>query len=516
MDGARERYADANLLFHADAVAGTAAPHVPGTTLFHDSGIAILRTGSEVTTRKHLVLNYGKGSGGHGHRDKLSINLIAFGCDLACDLGYPTTFTHKKVDAPGSDTYVLDLFRVQGGATHDYMFRSLSGDDGEGFSTEFSAGTKTVRQPRGTAAGVDVAFGTSPGPGYIKDVTRTFSSGSWSATWRAGDEDSTGIRLTMPGHSGREIINGKGEGFGFFGQSPWDACVAVRQSTEGGESIFAGVLEPFQGDPFVGSVEALDVSGGFGARVCLDRRTDYVYRRLKPGSVCTTAIDGVPVAFDAEVARIVFHDSGERELQLLQGTRLRLGNELLECGAIPAGRVEDVDPEGRSVILVMDSGDGIVKGDLIVFSNPAYACNSSYEVTAAEAMDGNRFRIGLSLSLNLSEGVVGSVDRTRGIFATDTCMTRLGACPGGLFDGKAVHSGGSAVGAIETAGADILGPEERTYVSETGNGSASLNYFRFQDPRSASGLNSGDRFLVCDLNAGDRFEVMRSAFRTVV
>ena len=576
VDGARERYADANLLFHADAVAGTAAPHVPGTTLFHDSGIAILRTGSEVATRKHLVLNYGKGSGGHGHRDKLSINLIAFGYDLACDLGYPTTFTHKKVDgwekhtashatvcidgraqeiatgslrffgrtpgmqavcasgeraypecagvyertlvmvdAPGSDTYVFDLFRVRGGATHDYMFRSLSGDDGEGFSTEFPAGTKTVRQPGGTAAGEDVAFGTSPGPGYIKDVTRRFSSGTWSATWRAGDEDSTGIRLTMLGHSGREIINGKGEGFGFFGQSPWDACVAVRQSTEGGESIFTGVLEPFQGEPFVRSVEAMDVSGGIGARVCLDGRTDYVYRRLKSGSVCTTAIDGVPVAFDAEVARIVFHDSGERELQLLQGTRMRLGDEVLECGANPAGRVDDVDPEDRSVILVMDSGDGILRGDLIVFSNPAYACNSSYEVTAAEAMDGNRFRIGLSMSMKLSEGVVRSVDRARGLFATDTCMTKLEACPGGLFDGKAIHSAGRAVGAIETAGKDILGPEERTFASGTGGGSASLNYFRCQDPRSASRIDVGDRFLVCDLNAGDRFEVMRSVFRTV-
>ncbi len=576
VNGARARYADANLLFHADAVTGTAAPHVPCTTLFHDSGIAILRTGSEVTTRKHLVLNFGKGSGGHGHRDKLSINLIAFGYDLACDLGYPTTFTHKKVDgwekhtashatvcidgraqeiatgslrffgrtpgmqavcasgeraypgcagvyertlvmvdAPGSDTYVFDLFRVQGGATHDYMFRSLSGDDGEGFSTEFPAGTKTVRQPRGTAAGEDVAFGTLPGPGYIKDVSRTFCSGTWSATWGAGDEDSTGIRLTMLGNPGREIINGKGEGFGFFGQSPWDACVAVRQSTEGGESIFGGVLEPFQVDPFVRSVKALDVSGGIGAMVCLDGRTDYLLRRLAEGEVCTAEIDGAPVTFDAEVARVTVYESGGCDLHILHGIWLQFGDEVLEGGALPLGRVDTVDPGGDSVVLDLDSGDGIVEGDVVVFNNPDYTCNSSYEVATAEAMDGNRFRIGLSMSLNLSEGVVRAVDRERGLFATDTCMTKLEACPGGLFDGKAVHSAGRALGAIETAGKDILGPEERTFASGTGGGSASLSCFRFLDPRSASGLNVGDRFLVCDLTAGDRFEVMRSAFRTV-
>lgn len=42
-----------------------------------------------------------------------------------------------------------------------------------------------------------------------------------------------------------------------------------------------------------------------------------------------------------------------------------------------------------------------------------------------------------------------------------------------------------------------------------------MTYFRFDDPRSVSGLNVGDRFMVCDLNAGDRFTVMRSAYRTI-
>ena len=298
VDGIRQRYADANLLFHAEPIRGTTGPYVPRTRIFHDSGIAILRMGHDIATRKHLVLNYGKGSSGHGHRDKLSINLITFGYDLTCDLGYPTTFTHDKVDgwekhtashatvcidgraqeiatgslsffgrtpgmqavcatgnraypacaevyertlvmadAPGSDAYVVDVFRVRGGSTHDYMFRSLSGDDGENLSLEFPPGTATVRQIRGTAAGEDVAFGSSPGLGYIKDVNRAACDREWSATWRAGDEENTGIRLTMIGQSGSEIVNGKGEGFGFFGQSPWDASVAVRQSGAGDRPV---------------------------------------------------------------------------------------------------------------------------------------------------------------------------------------------------------------------------------------------------------------------------------------
>ena len=550
---------------------------MPRTTIFHDSGIAILRTGHDIATRKHLVLNYGKGSSGHGHRDKLSINLITFGYDLACDLGYPTTFTHDKVDgwekhtashatvcidgraqeiatgslrffgstpgmqavcatgdraypacaevyertlvmvdAPGSDAYVVDVFRVSGGSTHDYMFRSLSGDDGENLSLEFPPGTATVRQMRGTAAGEDVAFGSLPGLGYIKDVSRTACDREWSATWRTGDEENTGIRLTMIGQSGSEIVNGKGEGFGFFGQSPWDASVAVRQSG-GGESIFMGVLEPFQGDPFVRSVEAVDVSGGIGAKIRLDGRVDYVLRRLEKSAVCTAEIDGAPVVFNAEVARISIHELGRRDLQIVQGSRLRFGEEVLECGAIPSGRVEAVDPKDRSVIVTLDSGDGIEEGDLVVFRNPAFPCNSSYEVVTAEAMDGNRHRLGLHMSFNLSEGVVQSVEREKGQFATDTCMTKLRACPG-LFDGKAIRSGGKAVGTIETAGPDILKQKERPFASRIRDGApetGQLSYFRFDDPRSVSGLNVGDRFMVCDLNAGDRFTVMRSAYRTI-
>ena len=214
VDRIRERYADANLLFHADPIRGKSRPFVPRTTVFHDSGIAILRTGANIASRKHLVLNYGKGNGGHGHRDKLGINIITFGYDLACDLGYPTTFTHKKVDgwekhtashatvcidgqaqeiatgslrfygrtpgmqavcasgetaypgcaevyertlvmvdAPGSDAYVVDLFRVSGGTTHDYMFRSLSGDDGENFRMEFPEAAEPLRQVRGDRRG---------------------------------------------------------------------------------------------------------------------------------------------------------------------------------------------------------------------------------------------------------------------------------------------------------------------------------------------------------------------------
>jgi hypothetical protein len=151
--------------------------------------------------------------------------------------------------------------------------------------------------------------------------------------------------------------------------------------------------------------------------------------------------------------------------------------------------VESVDPAGDAVVVSLSSGDALAEGDLIVFRNPACICNSSAGVGRVETLRGGRFRVNLSLSLNLSEGVVRSIER--GAFTTDTCMTKLKVCPG-LFDGKAVYSGGTRRGVLKAA------TEGR---------------FTLTDPSAGAGLKAGDRFLVCDLDAGDEFEVMRSAYK---
>ena len=568
VDRIRDRYADWMLLFHADpAREENPAPFVPRTAIFHDSGFAILRTGRDLETRKHLVLNYGKGNAGHGHRDKLAINVVVHGYDLSGDLGYPTTFTHKKVDGwekhtishatvcidgktqafatgslelygrtPGTQVicatgeraypglaqvyertlalidvsdaraYAFDVFQVRGGDVHDYAFHSLSKDDGRNFEVGLPPGLALTPQEGGTAAGPDVVFGDAPGLGYIKDVSRAKCAGAWSATWRVGNEDGTGIRLTMLGAEGREVITGKGEGYGFFGKSPLDAYVLARSPAKGETTTYVAVLEPFQGHPFIQSVQPLTVSGGVGARVSLDGRTDYLFRRTGDVSVCTSEVEGKQVEFDGAFARVTVHDAGTCDLHLLQGSRLKVGEEILEGPVLPRGRVESVDPTTGAVIVSLSSGEGLAEGDLTVFRNPAYICSSSYEVKTVERLDANRLKIALSLSLHLSEGVVSSTGDD-GVFETNTCMTKLEVCPG-LFDGKAVYAGGRRLGALESGPG--RGAEDRLFANRSGG----RNRFRFADPSVATGLKAGDRFLVCDLDVGDTFEGMRSAHNT--
>ena len=73
-------------LLFGPATLPAAAP-VPAASAVHDaSGYAVLRGGD---LERWLLLKYGPHGGGHGHPDKLALDLHAFGRPLAADLGTP-------------------------------------------------------------------------------------------------------------------------------------------------------------------------------------------------------------------------------------------------------------------------------------------------------------------------------------------------------------------------------------------------------------------------------------------
>lgn len=182
-------------------------------------GLAILERGKG-EHRRGLSLYYGDASGGHGHRDRLNIELFAFGRPMLPDDGYPTPFTRadfyewrradtvkhycvmidetpqrnlhagqlntfvsspwvQLVDASAEPVwegwaslyrrttamidfseegfYLLDLFRVRGGSHHDWCFH------GPPFP-EFSVtgGSLGPPQEKGTLAGEEVPYGAQP------------------------------------------------------------------------------------------------------------------------------------------------------------------------------------------------------------------------------------------------------------------------------------------------------------------------------------------------------------------
>jgi hypothetical protein len=201
-------------------------------------GLAMLRTGRGADAMG-LSLYYGPG-GGHGHYDRLNIELFAKGERLLPDLGYPEYMSgfHKKlcgwtghtishntvlvnerrqlstnggriqlfsgspkvqyvdvraeeayqgitsryqrsvamINTTSSDAYIVDAFRVSGGHQHDY---SIHGPDGE-----FSVQDLALTPPRmeGTLAGADVPFGHLYDAPHLARPGYTGSYGSYQGS----------------------------------------------------------------------------------------------------------------------------------------------------------------------------------------------------------------------------------------------------------------------------------------------------------------------------------------------
>lgn len=182
-------------------------------------GLAILERG-EGEHRRAVRMYYGDASGGHGHFDRLNIEMFAFGRPMMPEDGYPTPFTRPDfhewrradtykhycvmvdelpqmnlhggqlntfavapevqlmdasaevayeqkaslyrrttamIDLSRERSYLLDIFRVRGGSQHDWCLH------GPAF-TELSVtgGEVGPVQEQGTLAGEDVPYGTWP------------------------------------------------------------------------------------------------------------------------------------------------------------------------------------------------------------------------------------------------------------------------------------------------------------------------------------------------------------------
>ncbi|NSW57108.1 MAG: heparinase II/III family protein [Armatimonadetes bacterium] len=232
-------------IFHAgpplEAEAATVEP--PRSHLFDDSGIAILRAGDTAATRMHVPFTFSRGAYGHGHPDKLAINIFRYGYDFSADLGYPTTWTDLKSggwekhtashclvmlneggqtgnvtgklsyfatepacdaveasceaaypgtslyrrtlalvrDPNGEPLYLADIFRVAGARTRDYLFHSLAAP--ENLTVTLDQPADWTHQPEGCLLGEDVPPMTRAGYGFLFDLHRAHTAGNLKASW---------------------------------------------------------------------------------------------------------------------------------------------------------------------------------------------------------------------------------------------------------------------------------------------------------------------------------------------
>ena len=270
LEAYRRGAADWWLVFHAgpehETAPQTSGVAQPRSHLFPDSGIAILRAGSEAKTRQHVCLTFSKGSYGHGHADKLAINIIRYGYDLSADLGYPGTWTDIKCggwvkhtashctvmldgqpqrsnivgrqhlfatqslcdvveasgeaaypdaslyrrtvalvrDDAGEPLYTVDIFRVAGATTRDYLFHSLGKPDDFSVTAQGQE-LSWEKQTEGSLAGEDVKPMTQGGYAFLHDVNRAKTDLPVTARWLPKGGGSQGDRYLLTRRAFRDL-----------------------------------------------------------------------------------------------------------------------------------------------------------------------------------------------------------------------------------------------------------------------------------------------------------------------
>ena len=199
-----------------------------------------------------------------------------------------------------TDVYVVDLFRVKGGKTHDYM---LHGCLEEPHRAAFSLPVETERD--GTLHK------------YIGDLKTARTDSPWDVTFTL-DDGSAALKTFFLPQPGTEIICGEAPAMRRNGTAPF---VAVRQSD--GESLFAAVHHPYKDTPLVRKVELvpLDSShdGAIAIRVSLPDRTDTIVATTGENDGSVRTQDG-QIELRGRFAHIA--EGGENWAYLIDGDRL--------------------------------------------------------------------------------------------------------------------------------------------------------------------------------------------------
>ncbi|HUT75731.1 MAG TPA: heparinase II/III family protein [Armatimonadota bacterium] len=276
------------------------------------AGHAILGTG-EGTAQVQAHLQYSTGHG-HSHADSLSLLLWARGREMLSDLGYtwtrarvwttatashntlvvdqrnqeyrgvegnlrlfaagslssvveaeaaaayPGSSVYRRlvalVNRPGGLPFVVDIFRVTGGATHDWF---LHGSADEEQSLRISVPTEPAESlTRGEAfawpkGGTD--FGLLAKPELLYGFLTNLRCGQTSETWQAdfAYPDGAGCRVIVVGAPGTEVFHGRNPSVRQARENEAELnrytrpFLMVRRQPRDGRSLFVAVYDPALG-----------------------------------------------------------------------------------------------------------------------------------------------------------------------------------------------------------------------------------------------------------------------------
>ena len=301
------------LLWGRDELPSTPLTLLPSVHL-PASGYAILRsTPTTATEQCYLLLKYGPHGGGHGHPDKLSLILSAYGQRLSPDLGTPgygldlfeswyrQTICHNTVTIDGYSqpeaTGQINHFQDRG----DFQVADASvvwTDDGpyqgvtmrrvilarpDYFLDLFLVETPDSRRIDWIYRNAGQLQTTLPltayptladeGEGYrhIAHPQHNRTDKPFQASWQSG---AIGLQLWAAGAPGTDILTGS-----VLGNPPTDHFVTLLQRQQGAMATFLTLFHPFRATPTVTSVEwfgnNFQQTGWLGCRVTLGDQQEH-------------------------------------------------------------------------------------------------------------------------------------------------------------------------------------------------------------------------------------------------
>jgi len=547
------------LLWHAEPIGKSAAsvdfePHA----VLGGRGIVTLRSGEGAKGRAAL-LRYGP-SLNHGHLDDLNLNYFALGRELTYDLGYAlgsadvqvgwskATASHNlvvvneksqlqqpggggsayfyvdrtpvrateasseasyssegvktyrrtlaQIDVPGGGSYLVDIFRVVGGAQHDLMWHFL------GKLGAVTGATLGPVQEKGSLAGPEYDWGKRLGPagylidrgnqpeywnpppgngyGFLCDVRRASDlKPECRATWAVSPDSRDTVSLTLLPEPGCELVTAHAPGISPSAQQA-DYAILRRKGADLA-SAFVSIVDASESSPAVLSAKRLECEGGdvIGVEIRAATSTDYVFSSTSPSLVVFGTAAG-KIKFDGRFGFLRVASGKIDRAVLVGGTVL---GPISSSKAEFAGRVIDVDCKTAKLTL-----DGSVESpteSIIYLSRGSYSHSSPYRVKSIEGkvvtLDGD-FAIGRGM---VGDAKPSAPDAIANVVPLPRAII-VGRKASGYYRGKQIVN--DRTGAASTI-IDIDDDQRTIHVT---------------DPAKFA---AGDSFTIYDVQRGDTFAV---------
>ncbi|MDP6777262.1 MAG: heparinase II/III family protein [Candidatus Latescibacteria bacterium] len=295
-----------------------------------------------------------------------------------------------QVAVDEGDAYLIDVFRVKGGAQHDWALHGSADHDSTAtvdvplarYGGNLLPGVK-VRYPLGEADRGE-AEGRNPSYAFFQNVSRGEVEHGLTLTFEVSDSP-VGARTHLPGQPGAEVFLGDAMSFrraeendALLDEVRMPIVLLRRSGVAPLTSRFAAVHEPYEGGPFLDDV-MLETAGEDGEAVVFTaRHSDFTDRIIHCGTPCRATSDGLDFR---GVLGFIRERAGRPEaMGLWGGTELRWAGWTLTCqgiyeaevtGTLSGSAGDDVLialgalPEGRvlaGATALVRFGDGSTRG----------------------------------------------------------------------------------------------------------------------------------------------------------